>query len=289
MTPRVSVVIPSRNNGKTIYDAIFSIQHQTIENIEIIVVDDNSDDNTAEIVQHMAVSDNRIRYFKLYPGHPSFNSKKYIGKDNVDAGYSALQFGWQQTRADWVTRQDGDDVSFLNRLEIQLDLTHDFNVGHLTTSCIWFQEKYKNKKLDFSSFSREFRYKDSVMTSQDIYSLAKGARGVLADLPDSIFSSIPFFVKRRKYIHRLFYRDLVSYPGAANSPMMKREYVLKAPARKLNTRRWPSLRGRGSDRDQNFNIAYSFKDSLFVDVPLYAWRTPTAFSDPYGIERYLID
>jgi glycosyltransferase involved in cell wall biosynthesis len=42
MSPLISVVIPTRNNEKTITAAIESIQNQTIENIEIIIVDDNS-------------------------------------------------------------------------------------------------------------------------------------------------------------------------------------------------------------------------------------------------------
>ena len=53
-------------------------------------------------------------------------------------------------------------------------------------------------------------------------------------------------------------------------------------------RGWPSLKGRGADRDFNFNLAYTFKKSLCIDLPLYAWRTPTAFEDKFGMNRYLV-
>lgn len=47
--PLVSILIPGKNEGKHLYKLVTSLGEQTYKNIEIIVVDDGSDDNTPEI------------------------------------------------------------------------------------------------------------------------------------------------------------------------------------------------------------------------------------------------
>jgi len=49
--PLVSVIVPTYNSWKTIWECLRSIKEQTYKNIEIIVVDNNSKDNTKEIAK----------------------------------------------------------------------------------------------------------------------------------------------------------------------------------------------------------------------------------------------
>lgn len=51
MTPLVSVLLPVRNGQKYLNDALQSLRHQTYPNIEILVVDDGSDDYTLPMLQ----------------------------------------------------------------------------------------------------------------------------------------------------------------------------------------------------------------------------------------------
>lgn len=51
MEPLVSVCIPAYNNAEYIKDTIDSILNQTYQNIELVIVDDNSKDNTYELIQ----------------------------------------------------------------------------------------------------------------------------------------------------------------------------------------------------------------------------------------------
>jgi glycosyltransferase involved in cell wall biosynthesis len=64
MTPRVSVGIPVYNGGDFIAEAIRSIQAQTIEDIEIIISDNASTDDTRDICLNLAADDSRIRYLR---------------------------------------------------------------------------------------------------------------------------------------------------------------------------------------------------------------------------------
>ena len=76
MTPRVSICIPAYNYGRYLAQAIASAQGQTLEDIEIIVSDNRSSDDSREIVAHLAAGDARIRYSRAaehLPMHENFN------------------------------------------------------------------------------------------------------------------------------------------------------------------------------------------------------------------------
>ena len=60
---KVSVIIPMHNSSKHIKECVLSVINQTYKNIEIIVVDDKSKDNSLEIVRD--IKDDRIRIIEL--------------------------------------------------------------------------------------------------------------------------------------------------------------------------------------------------------------------------------
>ena len=65
MTPDVTVVVISFNDVARLPRAIASVQRQTLRNLEIVVVDDASSDDTAAVVEALAAEDPRIRYERL--------------------------------------------------------------------------------------------------------------------------------------------------------------------------------------------------------------------------------
>ena len=65
--PLVSVLVPARDEEKNIGACLESLQKQDYRNFEVIVLDDNSSDNTAGIVAGMAAADNRIQLSKGEP------------------------------------------------------------------------------------------------------------------------------------------------------------------------------------------------------------------------------
>lgn len=103
--PLISVLIPTYNVEKYIFEAITSILNQTYKNLEVIVVDDGSTDRTYEILTAIAATDSRIRVYR------NKENKRIV--DTLNTAYSYCT-------GDFIARMDGDDISTPNRLEEQL-------------------------------------------------------------------------------------------------------------------------------------------------------------------------
>jgi glycosyltransferase involved in cell wall biosynthesis len=61
---KLSILVPARNEDKNIGNCLHSLQHQSYNNLEILVLDDCSTDSTAEIVETFSVLDSRIKLVK---------------------------------------------------------------------------------------------------------------------------------------------------------------------------------------------------------------------------------
>lgn len=66
--PLISVIIPAYNSEYTIERAVWSALDQTYENIEVIVVDDGSSDDTSDIVRELMEEDDRVRLLRKENG-----------------------------------------------------------------------------------------------------------------------------------------------------------------------------------------------------------------------------
>ncbi|MCS3267224.1 glycosyltransferase [Bacteroides fragilis] len=62
--PKVSVIIPVYNTCNYVQEALESICQQTLEELEIIVIDDGSTDCSRAIVEEIAIKDTRIQVYK---------------------------------------------------------------------------------------------------------------------------------------------------------------------------------------------------------------------------------
>ncbi len=261
--PLISVIIPAHNNAATIRTAIDSIRNQTYRNIEIIVVDDNSTDSTPHIVHALTKEDSRISYFKLE--NDDTDRIDYSLNRNVNAGYAARNYGLGKARGEFITFQDGDDASLLNRIELQYRLLAKHRATHLTTGWVPFAD-------DLVGTLGDDRLPEPKLGPEELYALSQTAKGLFAKICPVLNAAIPFHFKRLRIINRLFFGSLKPYPGAGNSPIFTRSVIEKVRFRKLRDRVWPSFMGRGADRDFNFQVAETFKNSYFFDSPLYLWR-----------------
>jgi chlorobactene glucosyltransferase len=65
--PLVSVLIPARNEEDNIERCILSLQNQTYQNYEILVIDDNSTDSTYSILERLSEQYSNLRIFHGQP------------------------------------------------------------------------------------------------------------------------------------------------------------------------------------------------------------------------------
>ncbi len=262
--PLISVIIPAHDSARTIETAISSIQQQTYKNTEIIVIDDNSSDTTKEVVNRIIKNDPTIFYYKLPFNDPHRVNKK--GR-NINAGYSARNYGFEKASGSWITFQDADDASLINRIETQLELAKKHGAIHLCLDWQKFDDTLIGTKLDLDKFKTTLPFS----TPEELATLAKRTRGLCMYIP-ALASIIPFEWKTLPIINKLFMRRLDAYPGTGNSPLFKRLVLEKVSFRPLSSRIWPSFTGRGADRDFNFQVALTYKKSFVFYLPLYLWR-----------------
>lgn len=105
MKPEVSVLMPVYNGAEFVGRAVDSILRQTLENLELIIIDDGSTDETWKVLKELAERDRRVRIFRneINVGIPGTSNR-------------ALSLA----RGKFIARQDADDWSYPERLEKQV-------------------------------------------------------------------------------------------------------------------------------------------------------------------------
>jgi len=83
--PFFSIVIPAYNRAYILPETIGSIQEQSFENWEVIVVDDGSKDSTRELVESLSIEDKRIRY--VYQSNAERSVARNNGADHALGNY----------------------------------------------------------------------------------------------------------------------------------------------------------------------------------------------------------
>ena len=111
----VSVVMSAYNAENFIADSIRSILNQTYENLEFIIINDCSSDNTSQIIERFSNNDSRIKLI---------HNKENLGLTK------SLNIGIKHAEGEFIARLDADDTSEPLRLEKQVNF---FNTHQDTT------------------------------------------------------------------------------------------------------------------------------------------------------------
>lgn len=102
LNDKISVIIPTYNRGKSIIQSINSVLEQTYHNLEILIVDDCSTDDTEYLISK--IDDPRVKYIKL--------------KENKGASF-ARNIGIKIATGKYISFQDSDDIYKNNKIEKQ--------------------------------------------------------------------------------------------------------------------------------------------------------------------------
>lgn len=157
--PKVSIIVPVYNLEQYIERTINSLQHQTYQNLEIIIIDDGSSDSSLSIIKRMAATDSRIIYRTQSNGGAA----------------KARNTGLELVTGDYITFVDGDDM-------LSPDAIAD-NIGY-----------FEDDKIDWVAFSiRRVDVKGDYIQCGGIYS------DLMISISEEISSEffVPYYYKRK--------------------------------------------------------------------------------------------
>lgn len=141
----ITIIIPTYNRSEFIQQTLESVRNQTFTNWECLIIDDQSSDNSYEIVKNYTYIDNRFKYFK----RPS----------NRNSGASSCRnIGLEHAKGEYIQFLDSDDVMDLNKLECQIKLINEKPQPNCIATCAW--GRFKENPDDSVFFENLEVYKD---------------------------------------------------------------------------------------------------------------------------------
>ena len=132
---KLSIIVPVYNVEQYLDECIQSLLNQTLKNIEIILVDDGSPDNSPQMCDEYAKQDSRI---------------KVIHKVNRGLGY-ARNSGLEISQGEYVTFIDSDDYIDLKAYKTVCELMDSENLDELRFSCNRFKNDKSHSPLKYTS------------------------------------------------------------------------------------------------------------------------------------------
>jgi glycosyltransferase involved in cell wall biosynthesis len=148
--PKVSVVIPTYNRVGTVPRAIESVLAQTVSDLEVIVVDDGSSDETGKVLGELF--GDRIRYFA-----------------QVNRGASvARNKGVEEARGEWIAFLDSDDLWEKEKLEWQFKALERFGreCGACYTDTRFFN--HPETRTMFQLVEQEYRHEETMGVNREV-------------------------------------------------------------------------------------------------------------------------
>ena len=137
--PDISVVMPAYNAMSFIADAVNSVLKQSLFNLELIVVDDCSTDDTWNIISRIAEVDSRLKIIKL--------------DDNSGSAKYPREVAVNMASADWICWVDADDIIPFDYLEKLLLRQQNTDADIVCSQMIAFQNNINNVRYTLPDIS----------------------------------------------------------------------------------------------------------------------------------------
>lgn len=135
--PLVSIIIPTYNRAHLIGETLDSVLAQTYQKWECIVVDDGSTDDTDEVMANYMAKDSRFRYY-------------HRPKDRLPGGNAARNYGFEQSRGEYIQWFDSDDLMLENFLEFKISQFQKQIVMVITSGYETSADLTKKKQIDLN-------------------------------------------------------------------------------------------------------------------------------------------
>ena len=145
MNHLISIITPSFNSAEFIESTVNSVIAQTYQNWEMIIVDDNSTDNSVEVIKRLSQKDDRIKLIKL---------------DENSGAAVARNTAIENAKGDFLAFLDSDDIWKPFKLDQQLSfMGSDINFSFTAYELIDGAGKKLNRQVD-NNQTGSFDYKD---------------------------------------------------------------------------------------------------------------------------------
>ena len=154
---KVSVIIPIHNSKKYLDECIDSVINQTYNNLEIIIIDDHSTDDSLKIIKNK--NDSRIKIYKL---------------DKEKGAASARNLGIEKAKGNYICFLDSDDYWYKEKIEKQVKFIKENNYTFIYGS----YEYLKNNKKHIAKIPNSMTYKKAlkntaIFTSSVMFNMNK--------------------------------------------------------------------------------------------------------------------
>ena len=148
---KISIIIPAYNVEGYISRCLESLVNQTINDIEIIVIDDGSIDNTYSIACDYSKKDNRIKVFT---------------QENQKQG-AARNEGLKMAQAEYIAFVDSDDFIELNYCEELYNTAKKYNADIVTTNMLKHKKKYNKYNVFYKEIKEVVVLEDKINLCKD--------------------------------------------------------------------------------------------------------------------------
>lgn len=250
----VSVIVPAYNREEYIEKAIESIAKQTYKNIEIIICDDASTDNTKDKIEKLAGQYNNI--ITLF--NPE-NMKIVKTKNRC----------LEVCKGEFITSQDADDYSELNKIEKQINfLEKNKDIDYV--SCGMYKVNAKNEIWDEVKFrEREITDHDFIKGSPAAHAptmfrreALKRVNGYREDKTTACIEDYDLFFRMQiSGIKGYLMSDILYYYRQDKEFLKRRKYKYRIDEYKIRKLYYPQLNIRKIDR------LYRFKPLILGLIP----------------------
>lgn len=127
----VSIIIPTYNRAELVVETLDSINHQSYQNWECIIVDDNSTDQTEEVIKKYIQNNKKFRFYK----RPL----------NLVKGANACRnFGYSKSKGNYINWFDSDDIMHEDKLKIQVNHLKKTELPFTVCQTLVFEDNLQN-------------------------------------------------------------------------------------------------------------------------------------------------
>jgi len=127
LKPLVSIIIPTYNRSHLLGETLDSVIEQTFKNWECLIIDDGSEDYTAELVEFYCEKDSRIQYHERPKTYPK-------------GANSCRNFGFDISSGDFVNWFDSDDIMLSSFLEEKINSFSTSNIQFVVCGGYYIDE-----------------------------------------------------------------------------------------------------------------------------------------------------